>query len=1210
MGLNPYFNESRSNLDYHEVVERVENNINVYERSTAHWYAIANARSIGKPVSFHAKSTIFETTRPGQLHLPRYVDPTFEKWTNTHYTNEAIVGTDNVEGAKLNYQEWHQGQGLMSAADEAFVSQIRGVAHDSRIQRLKDLQAGVKIPDIRKFTSTNSAAAVVKKLHELRTKLDDPTYLPNSDEIPTPEQLNNIEVFKEECKQIEQAFAGISTSSTDIEEREATRQAVASFLRVGSRTNTKVDVVQSSMQSLWEQVKNNPSLRAFGPAYSTPDVVGIGPASAPIQPQTRQAASVTTSGVTTTTETDADSKLAEKITPTAETTKLADELAAVPPKSATPVAPAPAAPAVPAAPAAPAPAAPVAPIPPAAPPKPAVPAPAPAPAPVPVAVPPKPTAPKPTAPAPVPAPAPAPAPVPPSKAPSKVPGPPVKLPPTEDQNFKGKQPGHVPGDILHFSGKDIAKIPANLFHATLGELNAMDENQLHAFERRYNELERAGTLAAELKAPSFVSGFRQLAEYRKENSKHGYKHPGSDYYGENTSPMFNAFLNREPILRLKEQRHREGEKRGGMGELEGGMPPRRRASAAAALALEEGAETEEAPLTEQEIEAISTAIANAKVKMDRPAIERVARATHKALRAQETAAANTVPMTLPSKAKSANDVVDEVKAKSRSVSASGSLMGKATGALAAAGLTVGGLTGMLAANGGPDTADYTAANQIMTPFSKLMAQGIGYVPAAILGATGQALLPYGSHFLRTVTGYYSVHAVVKFLAGSNINLSNGLIAGVFDLATNTIQSMYASYGAMRKNITLQSAINAGELEAARHLAPDIKDFTRAALEHDLRKRYDMQPVPPPTDMPAEPAAEPANATAAPSPAAPPPTASAPPPPVGGKRYERGDLTKEEVRAQKRIKRSKMNMAEELDSDSECMDEEGGVAQNKTDILSSMKHRGLQARIPDGFGEAMPLLYGGVEPGDLPEDDAQLLGKALALALTTAMDLTERNLPFDPFQVGQDAWEATTKEALMDSSDRQVVLETGPAAAPPSEDQYLNVPGSAVDAVAAPAEAPIEAPAEALPGPVPAVPGPAVGGALTMVGGGVIMQTPPPIQAGTLVGGGVLMEPPPAAAMAGGNLAEDLAQKVASEEDNAANEKMALARKTIAEGETGPSEKMDLARKAMAGGEKPKRKVSEWSLLIQKVFRELREKDPLVTIAMAAKEASRRRKGET
>jgi len=59
----------------------------------------------------------------------------------------------------------------------------------------------------------------------------------------------------------------------------------------------------------------------------------------------------------------------------------------------------------------------------------------------------------------------------------------------------------------------------------------------------------------------------------------------------------------------------------------------------------------------------------------------------------------------------------------------------------------------------------------------------------------------------------------------------------------------------------------------------------------------------------------------------------------------------------------------------------------------------------------------------------------------------------------------------------------------------------------------------------------------------------------------------------------------------------------------PGQQPSLFRKRDGGAatEKPKRKVSEWSKLVAEVYKELKAKDPNVTIAMAAKEASKRRK---
>jgi hypothetical protein len=405
------------------------------------------------------------------------------------------------------------------------------------------------------------------------------------------------------------------------------------------------------------------------------------------------------------------------------------------------------------------------------------------------------------------------------------------------------------------------------------------------------------------------------------------------------------------------------------------------------------------------------------------------------------------------------------------------------------------------------------------------------------------------------------------------------------------------------------------------------------------------------------------------------------------RHERGDLSKDEKKAQKRIKMSKEAMAEELESDSDAMEMEGGVLENPIDVLVGMNHKGNH-RIPSGMGESIPLLYGGIDPGDIPDDDAALFGEAYAWALVQAMDFTDRQIPFDPQQLGADSLEKVLTEGLQDSSEDRVIVAPKEAAhPPPPKDQYLNFPTSSEPSELAPLE----------------------GGSKTLHGGRFVTvkdlkigdaytfrlrDTHIPFEfIGTVKdlqervdarrGGyvthpvaivvldkGVHVDPIrykpgkvfavtdelyqikddvkesekhaaeaigrvhtaiPASAI--GNIAEflghkgaigDLVRAEVADKGRPGDDPSVLrpreetglvpapAPAPAPESQKRPLEKADQppTKRQKQGGEKPKRKVSEWSLLIQKVFKELREKDPTVTIAMAAKEASRRRKVAT
>jgi hypothetical protein len=274
------------------------------------------------------------------------------------------------------------------------------------------------------------------------------------------------------------------------------------------------------------------------------------------------------------------------------------------------------------------------------------------------------------------------------------------------------------------------------------------------------------------------------------------------------------------------------------------------------------------------------------------------------------------------------------------------------------------------------------------------------------------------------------------------------------------------------------------------------------------------------------------------------------------RHERGDVSKEEKNAQRRIKMSKEAMAEELESDDEALDMEGGVLENPIDVLVGMNQKGNH-RVPTGMGEAMPLLYGGVGPGDIPDDDAEMFGEAYAWALFQAMDYTEREIPFDPYELGAEAYDVVLTGALQNSSeDRVIVPPKEPANPTPPENTYVNFPTETA------AQPP-----------------------LTL---NDVLPVVPPTEA--------VVEP----------LKVDMPLEGGKDVFF-----VAVPREESVPPMLGKRPRVDAAKpdakRMKEGGEKPKRKVSEWSKLVAAVYKELREKDPNVTIAMAAKEASKRRK---
>jgi hypothetical protein len=1219
MGLNPYFNESHSNLDFHEVAERIDNNSNVYERSTAHWYAIANARNIGKPLTFAARSAIFETSRPGQLQLPDYVDPLAYKWTNYHRTNEAIVGSDNVLGEKLNYENWHQGLGLTSTADERYIASIRGVQHTARIQNLKDLDLGSRIPDVRRFQNTKASKAIVNAVRKLRADLESSTYLPADDEIPTEEQLQNIETFKREVGVVSQAYQGFTYG--DVEERDAIKAATQQLLTIDQRSIKRTKYVGSALANFARIVAQRP--------VEPQPVTGQKPPQVPEQEKELL--------------TFPQPDIFSPFNPTS-----APPPASAPVPNPTPSAPAPTESAPPSA---------------------------------------QETAP-PAAPTEIAEPTPAALPAPPM--PPAPPAPPT--PPT--WTFFG--------DILHLSPEEIEAIPPEKFEATINELKAMDTLQFDAFCWRYDELNAMKQLKLYLRKELWAKPFYELRHKREVENTPTTFNKGNDYYGENVGP-FDFFS--EPILKREDQRHRKG-----------GVGPRRGSVSTASAAVKRAvAEAGLAGLSVEQKKILTEAVVKATTELNDTAAAKVAAATAKSIKRQEKRAAALPPDVQSQRTTQREAVGASAKvAKSALSTVSSGLMGAlGTGAM------------MIAAGGGPSSGDYQASEQILTPLIPLTEKFAGSATALGVGAVGTLALPGLLWFSRSKMALWSVKAVCDFIAGNGRSSSQGIMAGIYSAYTSQRETMAQESGDHTVQMTIQKAVNKGKESAATELLPEIENAANEAQKKDIRKRFNLKApgsdksmladlwssaasyfpnsqasqapaqettpgVPPfmpkepqPTEMPTTetpmsaeptPAGPESKTTEPPEPSrtpGPQPQARPRPVPHGGvdNRHERDDFTKEEKKAQKRIKESHNAMAEELESDEEAMDGEGGVLENKTDVISSMAHSGNH-RVPEGYGEKMPVLYGGVATrGDIPDDDADLLGEAFAHGLFMAMDYTDRGIPFEPEQLGVDAYTSVLTESLEDSSeDRLIVAPKEAAHAPPTEDTYLNFPTTSE-----PTPEPILAPM-------------LEGGGLH--GGGYVkvadlkagqkytfkMRDIPFEFIGTVRT--VELQPPhpvavvfvnevlqgtkrkyndfrvideiyqikddikqsekhaaealgrvhtgiPATAI--GNIAEFLGHKGAIGDLERAEvadkgrpgdipsilrprEETGLAPVTQKRALTEAAE--PASKRQKQGGEKPKRKVSEWSLLIQKVFKELRETNPDVTIAMAAKEASRRRKSAT
>ena len=137
MGLNPYFNSSRRNLDDAEVADRLVNDTHVFERNTALIYAIANARNLGKQEVISQSATIFNERSPHPYATPNYAS----HFVSSGYTNNAIVGPTDNELHTLNYGDWHQAMGMPTARDEEFLRNMGAMQRERRVNDFKSLSS-------------------------------------------------------------------------------------------------------------------------------------------------------------------------------------------------------------------------------------------------------------------------------------------------------------------------------------------------------------------------------------------------------------------------------------------------------------------------------------------------------------------------------------------------------------------------------------------------------------------------------------------------------------------------------------------------------------------------------------------------------------------------------------------------------------------------------------------------------------------------------------------------------------------------------------------------------------------------------------------------------------------------------------------------------------------------------------------------------------
>ena len=182
-GLNPFFNASRQGLNDFEVLDRLANNDSRTQRTTNHLYALINARNAGKQLTLQAQAVMFDVERaPGAIPPPAQG---VQAWQELNETNNAIKGLDN-QPARLDYQGWHQGIGLPSAADQLFIDNVRIKDKEARIDDLRSIQIpGNTLRSGVSQTAQNLTGPILNTLRTIYQILTTPGSLPPQE---TPNQ--------------------------------------------------------------------------------------------------------------------------------------------------------------------------------------------------------------------------------------------------------------------------------------------------------------------------------------------------------------------------------------------------------------------------------------------------------------------------------------------------------------------------------------------------------------------------------------------------------------------------------------------------------------------------------------------------------------------------------------------------------------------------------------------------------------------------------------------------------------------------------------------------------------------------------------------------------------------------------------------------------------------------------------------------------------
>ena len=202
-GLNPNFNDSYRALERNEVNSRIRNDTSVYERTAASYYAIANARNLGKPQVWSQNSVIFNRQPPSHVQLPSFLDEA-RKFRDSDMVNRAVMGkpTDN-EPSTLNLHGWHEARGLPTQQDEKFMMDIRAVNKEQRIADLQGMRGVAGNPasqqqQLERVATANYTKSILQTLKEFFFTLEGyengnaDGKLPAPGTEPTPEQSSDM----------------------------------------------------------------------------------------------------------------------------------------------------------------------------------------------------------------------------------------------------------------------------------------------------------------------------------------------------------------------------------------------------------------------------------------------------------------------------------------------------------------------------------------------------------------------------------------------------------------------------------------------------------------------------------------------------------------------------------------------------------------------------------------------------------------------------------------------------------------------------------------------------------------------------------------------------------------------------------------------------------------------------------------------------------